>query len=202
MYSFDPITPYFVVARRTPDGVAADRRTVRPHRHGRARSASVSERGRARRAGRVDRTRTVGGGVGLRLGRSLRLTLIYDVTERTSSELDRRAVPAAAAVRLGDLRGVAMLALLALRPLLDRASGPGACPGLEERQLRRRAAGRADGHRLQRAAVVGALQGRERRAVQLSVPRTASRRAARRVAEIAALADDAGSPTAICAIPR
>ena len=31
-----------------------------------------------RATGRVDRTRTVGGGVGFRLGLSLRLTLIYD----------------------------------------------------------------------------------------------------------------------------
>ena len=34
----------------------------------------------SRATGRTDRTRTVGGGVGYRLGRSLRLTLIYDVT--------------------------------------------------------------------------------------------------------------------------
>jgi hypothetical protein len=41
--------------------------------------------------GRIDRTHLVGGGVGLRLGRSLRLTLIYDLTERVSNEFDRRA---------------------------------------------------------------------------------------------------------------
>jgi hypothetical protein len=46
--------------------------------------------------GRIDRTRMVGGGVGLRVSPSLRLTFIYDFTER-SSELygrtyDRRRV--------------------------------------------------------------------------------------------------------------
>ena len=40
-------------------------------------------------SGRVDRTRTVGGGVGLRLNQALSFTLIYDVTDRTSSREHR-----------------------------------------------------------------------------------------------------------------
>jgi hypothetical protein len=40
--------------------------------------------------GRIDRTRMIGGGVGFHVSPSLRLTLIYDVTDRTSSDFDRR----------------------------------------------------------------------------------------------------------------
>jgi len=36
-------------------------------------------------SGGVDRTRTAGGGVGLRVSPTLSFTLIYDVTDRTSS---------------------------------------------------------------------------------------------------------------------
>ena len=43
------------------------------------------------RTGPVDRTRTVGGGLGVRLGPSMRFALIYDFTERVSSDISRRA---------------------------------------------------------------------------------------------------------------
>ena len=90
-YSFDPATPYFIVG--------AGRLTVSQAiagpfdlivTAGRERLQYRAVEG-SRATGRTDRTRTVGGGVGYRLGRSLRLTLIYDVTERTSSDLDFRA---------------------------------------------------------------------------------------------------------------
>jgi hypothetical protein len=84
MYSFDPITPYFVVtaARLTvaqriggPFDLVAVAGSERLQYQGLTESLS----------GRVDRTRTVGGGVGLRLSPTVSFTLIYDVTERTSS---------------------------------------------------------------------------------------------------------------------
>jgi hypothetical protein len=42
-------------------------------------------------AGRVDRTGTIGGGVGFRISPTLRLALIYDRTERLSNTRDLRA---------------------------------------------------------------------------------------------------------------
>lgn len=41
-------------------------------------------------SGRVERTRSVGGGVGFRVSPSFRVTLIYDVTSRRTNTIDRR----------------------------------------------------------------------------------------------------------------
>ena len=91
MYSFDPATPYFLVT--------SGRLTVSQRIGGPFDVIAVAGQDRLQYQGvaglpvaaRVDRTRTVGGGVGFRLSPSLRLALIYDRTERVSNELDRRA---------------------------------------------------------------------------------------------------------------
>jgi hypothetical protein len=96
MYSFDPATPYFLVD--------SGRLMVSQPIGGPFDVVGLTGLDRLRYyvveglpfAGRVDRTRMVGGGVGLRVSPSLRFTFIYDFTER-SSELygrtyDRRRV--------------------------------------------------------------------------------------------------------------
>jgi hypothetical protein len=90
-YSFDPRTPYYLVASERLNlsqaiggpldvvGVAGyDRLQYSP-----LEGVSLS--------GRVDRTRIIGGGIGFRLSPTLHFTLIYDVTNRRSTELDNRA---------------------------------------------------------------------------------------------------------------
>jgi hypothetical protein len=90
MYSFDPATPYFLVDSghlmvSQPIGGPFD--VVGLTGLDRLRYYAVEG---LPFPGRVDRTRMVGGGVGLRVSPSLRITFIYDFTKR-SSELDRRA---------------------------------------------------------------------------------------------------------------
>jgi hypothetical protein len=89
-YSFDPATPYFLQT--------SGRLTVSQRVGGPVDLILTGGRDRLRYQGlegltapeRIERTRTVGGGLGYRLGRSLRLALIYDVTERVSNQFDRR----------------------------------------------------------------------------------------------------------------
>ena len=91
MYSFDPATPYFLV---TSGRLSVAQRVAGPFDlllvvgQDQLRYQNVES---LPEAGRVDRTRTVGGGVGVRLGSSLRLGVIYDFTERVSTQLDVRA---------------------------------------------------------------------------------------------------------------
>ena len=89
-YSFDPATPYYILGAGR---LTMSQRIAGPFdiiaTAGRDQLKYQDVEGLPVR-GRIDRTRTVGGGVGFRLGPSLRLTLIYDVTDRTSSELNRR----------------------------------------------------------------------------------------------------------------
>ncbi len=90
MYSFDPLNPYFVVTAgrlTVSQGVGGPFDLIAMVGHDRLQYQSVSG---VSSAGRVDQTGVVGGGVGVRLGPSLRVTLIYDVTQRTSSDLDLR----------------------------------------------------------------------------------------------------------------
>jgi hypothetical protein len=90
MYSFDPTTPYFLVD--------SGHLTVSQAIGGPFDVIGLTGLDRLRYyvveglpfPGRVDSTRTVGGGVGIRVSPSLRFTFIYDLTER-SSQLDRRA---------------------------------------------------------------------------------------------------------------
>ena len=91
MYSFDPATPYFLQT--------SARLTVSQRVGGPVDVIVTAGRDQLRYQGleslalpeRVERTRTVGGGLGFRLGRLLRLALVYDVTERVSNLLDQRA---------------------------------------------------------------------------------------------------------------
>jgi hypothetical protein len=91
MYSVDPATPYFLV---TSGHLTVSQRVGGPFDvivvAGLDRLQYQSVAGLPV-AAPVDRTRTVGAGVGLRLGSSARLALIYDFTDRVSNELDRRA---------------------------------------------------------------------------------------------------------------
>jgi len=90
MYSFDPATPTYLVT--------SGRLTVSQRIAGPFDAIAVAGRDRLQYfvveglplSGRVDRTRTIGAGAGYHLSPSLRLTVIYDVTER-SSEIDRNS---------------------------------------------------------------------------------------------------------------
>lgn len=91
MYSFDPLTPYFIVGAvrlTVSQRVGGPLDVIGTAGHERLEYQSLE---RSLTDGPIDRTRMVGGGLGFRLGPSLRLTLIYDFTERTSSDRDRRA---------------------------------------------------------------------------------------------------------------
>ncbi len=91
MYSFEPAAPYYLV---TSGRLTLSQRIGGPYE-------VIALAGQDRLqyqglevlpvAGRVDRTRIVGGGVGYRFSPSLRLALIYDRTERVSNTRDRRA---------------------------------------------------------------------------------------------------------------
>jgi len=91
MYSFEPATPYYLVN--------SGRLTLSQRIGGPYDVIALAGQDRLEYqglevlpvAGRVDRTRMVGGGIGYRFNPSLRLALIYDRTERVSNTLDRRA---------------------------------------------------------------------------------------------------------------
>jgi hypothetical protein len=89
-YSYDPLTPYFLVtgARLTLSqriGGPFDLIAVGGRDYLQYQSLLGTPVG-----GRTDRTQVVGGGVGLHLGSSLRFTLIADLTQRVSNAPDRR----------------------------------------------------------------------------------------------------------------
>jgi hypothetical protein len=90
-YSFNPFTPYFLVTAgrlMVSQGIGGPFDLIFTVGHDLLQYQGVAG---LSSNGRVDRTGTVGGGLGYRLGQFLRLTLIYDVSERTSSDLDFRA---------------------------------------------------------------------------------------------------------------
>jgi hypothetical protein len=89
-YSYDPLTPYFV---RASGHLTVSQSIGGPfdiiamagldHLH----YAVLEGVGLPRP---VDRTRTVGGGIGIRLSPSVRFTVVYDFADRRSSEFDSR----------------------------------------------------------------------------------------------------------------
>ena len=88
-YSFDPVTPNFVVD--------AAQVTVSQRMFGPVDIIALGSYDQLRYFGfeglpseRLDRTRRVGGGLGWRASPSLHFTLIYDVTERASANRERR----------------------------------------------------------------------------------------------------------------
>ena len=89
-YSFEPATPYYLV---TSGRVMLSQRIGGPYE-----LIGVAGRDRLRYQGiqglpvaeRVDRTGSIGGGVGFRISPALRLAIIYDRTERVSSTRERR----------------------------------------------------------------------------------------------------------------
>jgi hypothetical protein len=89
-YSFDPLTPYFVLA--------SERLTVSQSIGGPLDVIAIAGLDHLHYAvlegvglpGPVDRTRTVGGGIGVRLSPSVRFTVIYDFTNRRSSQFNSR----------------------------------------------------------------------------------------------------------------
>jgi hypothetical protein len=91
MYSFEPTTPYYLLSTGR---LTLSQRIAGPCEvialGGRDRLQYQAVEGLAV-SGRVDRTRTVGGGVGFRLSPTMRLALIYDYSERVSNQLDHRA---------------------------------------------------------------------------------------------------------------
>jgi hypothetical protein len=90
MYSFDPATPTYLL---TSGRLMVSQRIAGPFD-----AIAVAGRDRLQYfvveglplSGRIDRTRTIGAGAGYHLSPSLRLAVIYDVTER-SSEIDRNS---------------------------------------------------------------------------------------------------------------
>jgi hypothetical protein len=90
-YSYDPLTPYYIlgtalVTVTQPIGGPLDLIGIL----GADRLDYVALETLSS-PGRVDRTRTVGGGLGFRASPSLRIAIVYDFTERRSTEIDRRA---------------------------------------------------------------------------------------------------------------
>ena len=91
MYSFEPATPYFLVA--------SGRVTLSQRIGGPYELIALAGQDHLRYqgvdglpdAGRVDRTSVIGGGVGFRLSPTLRFALIYDRTERVSNRRDHQA---------------------------------------------------------------------------------------------------------------
>jgi len=90
-YSFEPTTPYYLL---TTGRLTLSQRIVGPCEvialGGQDKLQYQGVEGSAM-SGRVDRTLTVGGGVGFRLSPTMRLAVIYDYAERVSNQLDRRA---------------------------------------------------------------------------------------------------------------
>jgi len=91
MYSFEPATPYYLV---TSGRLMLSQRIGGPYElialAGRERLQYQALAGLPV-AARVDRTDTIGGGVGFRISPTLRFAIIYDLTERASTTRDRRA---------------------------------------------------------------------------------------------------------------
>jgi len=90
-YSFEPATPYYVV---TSGRLTLSQRIAGPYDViALAGQDRLQYQGLAGLpvAGRVDKTGTIGGGVGFHVSPSLRLAVIYDRTERMSNTRDRRA---------------------------------------------------------------------------------------------------------------
>jgi hypothetical protein len=91
MYSFEPATPYYLA---TSGRLTLSQRIAGPYDvialAGQDRLQYQAVEGLPV-AGRVDRTGTIGGGVGFRISPTLRLAIIYDLTERVSNTRDRRA---------------------------------------------------------------------------------------------------------------
>jgi len=91
MYSFDPVTPYYIV---TSGKLTINQRVGGPidviALAGLDRLEYQGLEGLPP-TGRVERTRTFGGGLGIRAGRTLRFAIIYDHAQRESTDLDRRA---------------------------------------------------------------------------------------------------------------
>jgi len=91
MFSFDASQPYYVASGGR---VTISQRILGPFDLivlGSRQRLQHQALGGALLAGRVETTTSAGGGIGLRLGENLRVTLTYDRTERKSSEPGHRA---------------------------------------------------------------------------------------------------------------